>query len=207
VTAGGEALLRRDGFPAIFLFVLVPFGALCVGMAAHPLQILDSEAEIRGRTEAWRVPAEAAARAAEVPADLLLALVATESSGRPRATSGAGAVGLAQLLPSTALGEAARLGIASPESLDLFDPAVNLRLGAAYLRDQLRAFGGDEALALAAYHSGPGTPAAWRRDDPSATGLALLRARGTPRTRAYVERVLRRREWFRPPPSAPAGPR
>ena len=62
--------------------------------------------------------------------------------------------------------------------------------------NQLERFRGDAALALAAYHSGPGTPWRWRQEAPGAPGLAVVRQRATPRTRAYVERVLRRRAWF-----------
>jgi hypothetical protein len=77
--------VRRDGLPAMLAFVTVPFAALFLAMAAHPAGLLDSEREIRERTEGWRPKATAAAREAGVPLDLLLALVATESSGRDRA--------------------------------------------------------------------------------------------------------------------------
>ncbi len=189
--------LRRDGFPAVLLLVVAPFAALFLGALGHPAGILDSDGEVRARTEAWRDRATVAARSAGVEPDLLLALVATESSGRPRARSAAGAVGLAQLMPATARGEAVRLGMAGAGDLDLFDPDLNLRLGAAYLADRLADLGGDVPLALAAYHSGPAAPASWRREDPAAAGLDLVRSRASARTRAYVERVMARREWFR----------
>jgi soluble lytic murein transglycosylase len=184
-------------------FVLVPFAALALAMGGHPAGILDSDEAVRERTEGWRPVAEAAAREAGVPVDLLLALVSAESSGRDRATSGAGAVGLAQLMPPTARAMAARIPGMDPEDLDLFDPAVNLRLGAAVLAEELRAFGGDAALALAAYHRGPAAPAAWRRADPGADGLRVVRDRAAPVTRAYVERVLDRRAWFAAKPAVP----
>ncbi len=199
--------VRRDGLPAMLLFVAVPFGSLLLGMAAHPAGIIDSEEEIRERTAHWRPLAARAAEEAGVPVDLLLALVATESSGRPRATSPSGAVGLAQLLPSTAYGTAALLGVPDPGALDLYDPAVNLRLGAAYLGEQMRSFGNDAALALAAYHRGPGDPAAWRRAAPGRSGIDLLRSHAPPKTRAYVLLVLARRRWFQEPkPAAPVPP-
>ena len=194
--------VRRDGIAVWILFFAGPFGALAFGAFAHPLGILDSDPEIRGRVEGWRPTAALAAREAGVPLDLLLALVSAESSGRPRARSPSGAVGLTQVLTPTARGVAVQLGLPAPAESDLYDPPLNLRLGAAYLAEQLRAFGGDPALALAAYHSGPGKPAAWRRADPAADGLALVRAKGTPRTRLYVERVLDRRAWFAEDPAA-----
>ncbi|MBI2261933.1 MAG: lytic transglycosylase domain-containing protein [Caulobacterales bacterium] len=76
---------------------------------------------------------------------LLHALVLTESAYRPDARSPAGAGGLTQLMPGTAL----ELGVANR-----FDPAENLRGGADYLARQILRFG-DLRLALAAYNAGP----------------------------------------------------
>lgn len=72
-------------------------------------------------------------------------LVADESAYRADARSPAGAGGLTQLMPGTAL----ELGVA-----DRFDPVENLRGGADYLARQIRRFG-DLRLALAAYNAGP----------------------------------------------------
>jgi soluble lytic murein transglycosylase-like protein len=76
---------------------------------------------------------------------LLAALVAVESAFRPDAVSPAGAVGLTQLMPATAV----ELGV-----LDRRDPAESLDGGAAYLARQLARFG-DVRLALAAFNAGP----------------------------------------------------
>jgi soluble lytic murein transglycosylase-like protein len=192
--------VRRDGLPAMLLFVAVPFTALVLAMGAHPAGLIDSEDEIRARTEEWRPKAAAAASEAGVPLDLLLALVASESSGRPTATSSAGCLGLTQLMPSTARGMAARMKGLDPESLDLFDPDVNLRIGAAVLADELRTFGQDPALALAAYHRGPADPAAWRKAAPGRKGIDLVLDRAPPATRDYVATVIARRKWFSKPP-------
>jgi soluble lytic murein transglycosylase len=187
----------------MLLFLAAPFGVLFLGMAARTAGVLDTEEAIRARTEEWRGKAAPAAAAAGVPLDLLLGLVATESSGRPGATSRAGAVGLTQLMPATGRGLAAEAGLPSPSTADLRDPDLNLRLGARYLADQLETFRGDPALALAAYNAGPGRAMEWRRREPTREGIDLVRAHAGPETRAYVERVLARRRWFREPP-APA---
>ena len=100
---------------------------------------------------------------------LLTGLIRQESNFDPAARSGAGAVGLTQLMPATAAG----LGVADPT-----DPAQAIEGGARYLRAQLDRFGGDEAKALAAYNAGPG---------------AVQRFGGVPpyaETQAYVQRVL-----------------
>jgi soluble lytic murein transglycosylase-like protein len=78
---------------------------------------------------------------------LLAGLVKQESGFNANARSGAGAQGLTQLMPSTASG----LGVHNP-----LDPAQSLEGGAKYLAQQLKAFDGDVARALAAYNAGPG---------------------------------------------------
>lgn len=76
---------------------------------------------------------------------LLHALVLVESGYRPTACSSAGACGLTQLMPATAV----EVGVQ-----DRLDPSESLRGGAAYLAQQVRRFG-DLRLALAAYNAGP----------------------------------------------------
>jgi hypothetical protein len=76
----------------------------------------------------------------------LLALVYQESRFNPCARSPAGAVGLAQLMPGTAVS----LGVDENNIED------NLRGGARYYEQQLRRFNGNVDLALAAYNAGPG---------------------------------------------------
>lgn len=138
---------------------------------------------------------ERAAGAAGVEADLLRGLVAAESGGDPRATSRVGALGLAQLMPATAEEERRRLGLPAP--LDLFDPALNLRLGASYLAHMLALFSGEEAFAVAAYNAGPGPVRRWRLRAPDAPAAEVIRREGYAETRRHVERVLRFRDVYR----------
>lgn len=101
---------------------------------------------------------------------LLEAVAWQESRGRMSAVSPKGALGIMQLMPSTA----AEMGV---RANDLED---NIRGGALYLRRQLDRFGGSVPLALAAYNAGPG---------------AVLRYGGIPpyrETRDYVARILQR---------------
>jgi len=113
--------------------------------------------------------AQAAASEGVDPA-LLASVAWTESGFRADARSGAGAVGLMQLMPATAAG----LGV------DPLDPAQALAGGGRYLRTQLDRFGGQADLALAAYNAGP---------------TAVRKYGGIPpyqETQNYVSRVLDR---------------
>lgn len=117
----------------------------------------------------------AAARYGVDPA-LVRSVIAQESGFDPGATSGAGAQGLMQLMPQTAAG----LGVADP-----YDPAQSIDGGTRFLGSLLRQFGGDQALALAAYNAGPGS---------------VERHGGIPpfaETQDYVQQVLARAESFK----------
>jgi peptidoglycan DL-endopeptidase CwlO len=85
-----------------------------------------------------------AARETGLPLELLVAVAYEESQMNPHAQSHAGAVGLLQLLPSTA----------SELRADPLHPPSNVRAGARYLRQLFDQFGSTE-LALIAYNAGP----------------------------------------------------
>ncbi len=119
-----------------------------------------------GRTLARLVAANA--RANSISPKLVRAMVDVESHGDPSAVSRAGAQGLMQLMPDTAL----TYGV-----LNSFDPAENMTGGCRYIRDLLSRYHNNVALALAAYNAGPG---------------AVDASHGVPpfsETRAYVARV------------------
>jgi soluble lytic murein transglycosylase-like protein len=82
-----------------------------------------------------------------------------ESSFYAGAVSGAGAVGLMQLMPETARRTAAKNGI--PFDGDLTDPDVNMALGTTYFNGLLESFGDCLPLAIAAYNAGPTNVANW----------------------------------------------
>jgi len=117
---------------------------------------------------------------------LLLAVIAVESGGHPRAVSPRGAQGLMQLMPATARS----LGVTDP-----FDPKQNVDAGARHLRSLLDHYHQDLARALAAYNAGAAVierVAAGSSRWPNAE------------TAAYVPRVLQRYAALRSPAVSPA---
>ena len=112
-----------------------------------------------------------------------------ESLYQPWAVSSAGAVGLMQLLPSTAKITARREGLPRPTRSTLLDPAGNVPLGAATLAELVERFDGQVLLALAGYNAGPGAARRWL---PSRSMDADVWVENIPynETRAYVQRIM-----------------
>ena len=104
----------------------------------------------------------------ELPAELIHSVIQVESNYNPNAVSRKGAQGLMQLIPSTAR----RFGV-----VDAFNPVDNIQGGARYLKYLLDLYGGDYALALAAYNAGEGAVARYGDVPPY------------PETRNYVQSV------------------
>ena len=102
---------------------------------------LDLAAEIQG-----------AAKDNGIDPQIAFGLVRAESSFRNHATSSVGAVGLTQLMPSTA-----SWLVPGTTRSELRDPETNLKIGFKYLRSLIDKYQGDVDLALVAYNRGPGT--------------------------------------------------
>ena len=118
---------------------------------------------------------------------LLAAVIYEESKFSAGATSKSGAIGLMQLLPSTAEGIAKRAGGTRFRVSDLYDPELNVRYGAWYLRHLLDKYG-DERTALAAYNAGQRNVDRWRDQK-----LEIP----FPETRGYVARVENLKRIYR----------
>ncbi|MEQ9496678.1 MAG: transglycosylase SLT domain-containing protein [Deltaproteobacteria bacterium] len=141
-------------------------------------------------SRAFEAEINEAATQAKVEPWFLMGLVREESTFDPEIVSWAGAVGLAQLMPPTAVGAYAevfkgRLDIEDTQRLT--DPVLNLRLGAHVLKSGLRRFG-TEPLALAAYNGGPGLTARVLPKTPTDFDL-WVETIPVKETRRYVKRV------------------
>lgn len=127
---------------------------------------------------------------------LLFALIRQESFFQPDARSSADALGLTQVIPSTADEIAGQLGVEDFRHADLLRPNVSVRFGAHYLGSQLELFEGDISAALAAYNGGPGNALRWREAAPNDPEL-FLETIDLSETRAYVELVLEHYAHYR----------
>ncbi|WP_374384332.1 lytic transglycosylase domain-containing protein [Dongia sp.] len=118
---------------------------------------------------------------------LLFAVMRQESGFNPNAVSGAGAVGLMQLMPGTAK------AIGAPTGVKLKDPLTSLAYGQKYIQRLLddSSVKGDLFMMAAAYNAGPGNLAKWKKsirgsEDP----LLFIESLPSRETRNFVERVM-----------------
>jgi soluble lytic murein transglycosylase len=119
---------------------------------------------------------------------LVAALMAQESAFDPKIRSGAGAVGLMQLMPRTARLWARKLGIRYSTS-QLTDPEFSVRVGTAYFASLLTQFGG-EHFALAGYNAGEHRVVAWKAERPGMVVDEFIDDIPFPETQNYVRRIL-----------------
>lgn len=158
---------RGSAFAVLFTYI-----ATCVACDVHSK--IDF-ARTALNLDAYKDAVLAAASEYGVDRALLRAVIHAESAFNPLAVSSKGAQGLMQLMPGTA----GDLGVS-----DAFDATENIRGGARYLAQLLKAFGGDARLATAAYNAGPG---------------AVQKYGGVPpydETQVYVQRVAMLRDRY-----------
>jgi soluble lytic murein transglycosylase-like protein len=118
---------------------------------------------------------------------LVYSLMKQESLFDPRAVSPAFAYGLMQLLPTTARRVA---GDADIGGEDLFDPALNIRLGTAYLAELSRRFGGESVFMLAGYNAGETAADSWQARYGKLEIDEMIERITYRETRDYVKKVL-----------------
>ena len=181
----------RIGDAVVSLYVWTPTlsskGRTMKGADPESTTILVQERSFRHRSDlvaegtdalvelTWNVPYDNLIKSAsmryQVDPFLIAALVQQESGFNPHAISVDSAMGLTQMIPTTA----AMLGVTDP-----FDPSQAINGGTKYLKMMLRRYRGNVEFALAAYNAGPG---------------AVDRYKGVPpyrETRDYVRRIMSR---------------
>lgn len=170
------------GVLAVIVVAMLPLARRAVNEFGLPLQYQD-------------VIREQAAEKHLDPA-LIAAVIYAETKFDPR-NSSAGAVGLMQVLPQTALFLAHKSGATTFHVSDLNTPQVNIAYGSYYLRYLLDEYHGRKVEALAAYNGGEANVNQW---------IARAREHGArfassdipfPETQAYVQRVLQAQHDYR----------
>ncbi|MFM0265548.1 lytic transglycosylase domain-containing protein [Paraburkholderia sediminicola] len=125
---------------------------------------------LQARRQAWAPVVQRAAQLTGIPAALIDAVITVESKYNPAARSGKNAIGMMQLLETTA----ALIGGGNPRN-----PEDNIMMGSKYLAQLATKFNGDLPLTLAAYNAGPG-----------AVTKRGYRIPPFPETQAYVPQVI-----------------
>jgi len=127
----------------------------------------------------------------------LLAIMKQESSFRPSAKSPAGARGLLQLVFDTALKYNKRAGYANLQPDDLYQPAVNIAVGSAYVAELKDEFGGLYEAIAASYNAGEDNAARWlHRSKPKDPGVFASEV-GFAETKNYVFKVMNNYRAYR----------
>lgn len=131
----------------------------------------------------------------DVPENLIYAVIRTESSFVPNATSEVGAMGLMQIMPDTLDWLCYRSGT-SAEPADLQDEDTAIRYGTYFLKLLQEQFG-DTHTVLAAYHAGMGRVQGWLQDPAYSEDGRTLHTIPFRDTAHYVEKVERAMQTYK----------
>lgn len=175
----GEADKIEDHFVALKVGKIAAARGLDVGALSHPLGAIPADADIAASGKA-----------------LAYAIARQESEFNTGAVSKAGALGLLQLMPSTAQEVAKSKGLPFEKFKLTNDPGYNAALGAHYLGEQIDRFDGSYILTFAGYNAGPRRSQEWMKKygDPRGKDIEFVvdwieRIPFT-ETRHYVQRIM-----------------
>ncbi len=130
------------------------------------------------------------AEAKQLDPSLIYGVMRRESLFDPLARSHVGALGLMQLMPSTARRVARSLGMKRPRNSDILRIDNNIRFGTHYLRTVMNRFDNNVALAAAAYNAGPRNVQRWLPRDSVMSADLWVETVPFKETRNYVQAVL-----------------
>ena len=128
---------------------------------------------------------------------MVAALIRQESEFDPQALSAKNAYGLTQVEPATGRALARRAGIKRFSNRSLFQPAINLKLGAYYLRALLDQWNGQWEQTLASYNAGKSRVNDWITWNQYQEPAEFVESIPFTETREYVEAVLRNATVYR----------
>ncbi|MEK7841118.1 MAG: transglycosylase SLT domain-containing protein, partial [Deltaproteobacteria bacterium] len=140
--------------------------------------------------EGYKELVESAANELQIDPLLVYAVMMQESEFDEKAVSGAGAVGLLQIMPGTGEMIARKLSHPLFKEDKLFLPAINISFGAWYLKTMITRFKGNLPLAVAAYNAGPNAVDEWLKKWGRLDADEFVENIPYQETRKYVERVI-----------------
>ncbi|PLP61358.1 lytic transglycosylase [Mesorhizobium loti] len=193
LTSPGEVALlaemaekQGNHFLALRIGKIAAANGVNVGALSHPIGVIPETANISGSGKA-----------------LAYAIARQESEFNVSAVSRVGALGLLQLMPSTAEQLAKKAGMAFSQTKLTTDPGYNATLGAAFLGQQLDRYDGSYVLTFAGYNAGPRRADQWikRYGDPRGkdidTVVDWIERIPYAETRSYIQRVMENYEVYR----------
>lgn len=193
LTSPGEVALlaemaekRGNHFLALRIGKIAAANGVNVGALSHPIGVIPETANISGSGKA-----------------LAYAIARQESEFNVSAVSRVGALGLLQLMPSTAEQLAKKAGMAFSQTKLTTDAGYNATLGAAFLGQQLDRYDGSYVLTFAGYNAGPRRADQWikRYGDPRGkdidTVVDWIERIPYAETRSYIQRVMENYEVYK----------
>ncbi|GAK54130.1 lytic transglycosylase, catalytic [Candidatus Moduliflexus flocculans] len=124
-------------------------------------------------------------------------IIRQESAFNPKALSSANARGLMQVIPETGRRVAKRIGLKNYTTAQLYDPAVNIQIGTAYIAELLKRFQGNQFRAIAAYNAGPQNTDKWWPAQGAYQNEEIVENISFRATKSYVKQVLRNQANYR----------
>ena len=176
----------------IFMMVLIMLGVLCFIYKTFHIEekILKQVYPIKYETYINKYSKELG-----IDPLLTLAIIKTESNFKEDVSSKSGAIGLMQLMESTAEEQAKKIGVEYTKE-NLVEPETNIQLGLSYFDTLLTHFNENYVLAFAAYNAGLGNVEKWIEQ-----GLITKDGKGVenipfPETNMYVRKIIRNYKMY-----------
>jgi soluble lytic murein transglycosylase len=193
----GEGVAERMALARMYLRADMPLQAIrslngaLNSVAAHERLSLPAEFWMSFFPQLYWEEVLEATKFARIDPWLILGVIRQESAFNARAISRSDARGLMQLLPSTGREVYQRIGLGGYRNDLLFDPQLNVRLGAQYLGGLAEMHRGNLILMLAAYNAGPSRVRRWQQELSMADWDEFIERLPFEETRLYVKSVLR----------------
>lgn len=124
-----------------------------------------------------------------LPAELIYAVINTESGFNENEVSPKGAKGLMQIMENTAEWVNSKEKIENYDYDKIFDPDINIHIGCWYIAWLKKLYSGDDMLVLAAYNAGSGNISKWLSDEAYSKDGKTLSAIPFKETSNYIKKV------------------